>query len=116
MVLPIMANIKPMYLSRDALSALWPLEEKLQKGAGSGTLAAAIAYAVPMLCPSATIRSRDWPCCCMRRWTEPAAGLLHRWCTRCISGAGPVGHVQRRPSPPVAHVPGEPLYEACTVA
>ena len=33
MVLPTMTNIKPMYLSRDALSALWALEEKLQKGA-----------------------------------------------------------------------------------
>jgi hypothetical protein len=52
MVLPTMANIQPMYLSRDALSAHWSLEEKLQKGADSGTLAAAaIAYAVSRLTP-----------------------------------------------------------------
>lgn len=41
MVLPTMTNIKPMYLSRDALAALWPLEEKLQRGADNGILAAA---------------------------------------------------------------------------
>jgi hypothetical protein len=32
MVDPTMENTKPMYLSRDDLSALWPLEEKLQNG------------------------------------------------------------------------------------
>ena len=59
MVLPTMTNIKPMYLSRDALAALWPLEEKLQRGADSGILAGTIADSFPTQCLSQIIRILD---------------------------------------------------------
>jgi hypothetical protein len=49
MVYPTMENIKPMYLSRDALSKLWSLEEKLQKGAVIAMLASGCCCSCPLL-------------------------------------------------------------------